>query len=464
MSWSAFLPEGIAIAAALMALIAELFGSREKLWPGYALASGFAAALAANVAIMISGVSGTAFYDGYRIDGMAAIFKAVLLAVSAIAALGVARAEGEVHRGEFYLLMSLSVLGAMAMASAGDLLVLFIALELTVLPSYAMAALKRDRRSAEAALKYFLLGMLASAIFIYGATLIFGFTGSISFTGIADALSRNGVSPIVIVGLVALVAGLGFKVSAVPFHFWAPDICEGVDASVAPYLAVGPKAGGFAALVHLFPLAFGSIGAAWTSLFAIIAVASMFVGNLSALSQTHVRRLLGYSGIAHAGYLLVGLAVMEGYARTSLAFYFLAYSAATLGAFLVVLAASSSVGESVEDFAGLSRRAPGLSLAMAVFLFSLVGLPPLAGFIGKFYLFSAAVRGGLTWLAVVGVVNSVISLGYYSSIIRQMYLVKPISTSTVSAPWALKGAIYLLVAVICIVGLYPSFILSYIKV
>ncbi len=359
--------------------------------------------------------------------------------------------------------MSLSVLGAMAMASAGDLLVLFVALELTVLPSYAMAALKRDRRSAEAALKYFLLGMLASAIFIYGATLIFGFTGSISFAGIADALSRNGVSPIVIVGLVALVAGLGFKVAAVPFHFWAPDICEGVDASVAPYLAVGPKAGGFAALVHLFPLAFGTMGTAWTSLFAIIAVASMFVGNLAALSQTHVRRLLGYSSIAHTGYLLVGLAVLGGYARTSLAFYFLAYSAATLGAFLVVLAASSAVGESIEDFAGLSRRAPGLSLAMAIFLFSLVGLPPLAGFIGKFYLFWAAVRGGLTWLAVVGVVNSVISLGYYSSIIRQMYLVKPVSNSSVSTPWPLKGAIYSLVAVIGVVGIYPSLILPYVR-
>ncbi|MCL5292919.1 MAG: NADH-quinone oxidoreductase subunit N [Actinobacteria bacterium] len=461
MSWSVFAPEIIVFAVALIALLIELDRDVKRPWLGYVIGMGFIGALVADAVLLGAGVTETAFNGGYRIDALAAAFKAILLAASALVAIATARVSiAGAKRGEFYLLLSLSVLGATMMASAGDLLVLFLSLELTVLPSYALVALKRDGRSTEAALKYFLLGMVASAIFIYGASLTFGLTGSISFTDIAASLSRTGMSPALVIGIITLLAGLGFKIAAVPFHFWAPDVYEGADVPVASYLAVGPKAGGFAAIIRLFVVALGPAATTWAPLFAIIAVGSMLVGNLAALSQTTVRRLLGYSSIAHTGYLLVGLAVVSGYARTSLIFYFLVYSAAVLGAFLIVLAAAPTVGESIEGFAGLSKRAPGLSFAMAVFLFSLVGLPPLAGFIGKFYLFSSAVRGGMVWLAVVGVVNSVISFGYYSNIIRQMYLVKPVASSEVSVPWPLKATIYFLVAAIAVIGIYPSAILT----
>lgn len=459
MNWIAFAPEAIVLLVALVALGFELIDESEKPWLGYIAGFGFALAFLADAYLMVQGVRGTAFYDGFRVDTMALAFKAVLLVTTALVAISTSRSE----KGVFYILLSFSALGTLLMASASDLIVLFVSLELTVLPSYALAALKKDGRSAEAALKYFLLGMLASAVFVYGASLLFGITGEISYTGIARALTGQALSPMLVLSLVTLLAGLGFKVAAVPFHFWAPDVYEGADVSVATYLAVGPKAGGFAAAARLFAIALAGVASAWTPLFAIIAIASMFVGNLTALTQTRVRRLLGYSSIAHTGYLLVGLAVVGGAARTALLFYFMVYAAATLGAFLVVLAAESVVGESIDDFAGLSSRAPALSFAMAVFLFSLTGVPPLAGFIGKFYLFSSAVQGGLVWLAIIGVLNSVISFGYYSGILRQMYLVKPVATGKVAVQPGAMAAIYTLVLAIALIGVYPSVILPYIN-
>ncbi|MHB0976561.1 MAG: NADH-quinone oxidoreductase subunit N [Candidatus Aquicultorales bacterium] len=463
MNWTALAPEAIVLAIALAALLSELVSDNDKPWLGYLAGFGFAAALVVDASFILSGTVFKGFHGGYEVDAMALAFKAVLLAVAALVAVSTARTEVRTGHGIYYLLLSFSALGAMMMASAADLIVLFVALELTVLPSYAMAALKRDEHSTEAAAKYFLLGMLATAIFIYGASLVFGLTGAISFEGIARELGGARMTPALVIGIITLLTGLGFKVAAVPFHFWAPDVCEGADIPVASYLAVGPKAGGFGAAARLFTVALAGAAPTWAPLFAIIAVASMFIGNLAALAQTRVRRLLGYSGVAHTGYLLVGLAVVGGYAQTSLLFYFLVYAAATLGAFLVVLATSGSVGENIEDFAGLSQRSPALSFAMAIFLFSLTGLPPLAGFIGKFYLFSSAVQGGLVWLAVVGVVNSVISFGYYSRIIRQMYLAKPVAHADVNVPVPVMASIYFLVAAIGLIGIYPSVILPYIN-
>jgi len=289
-------------------------------------------------------------------------------------------------------------------------------------------------------------------------------TGQTNFTAIANALAGQAIQPLLLVGMVMIVVGLGFKVAAVPFHFWAPDVYEGAPVPVASFLAVGPKAGGFAALIHFFPVALAVAAPIWAGLFAILAVLSMLLGNLAALAQTQVRRLLGYSAVAHTGYLLVGLAVADSFGYTSLIFYFLVYSLAALGSFLVILATTErGLGENVTDFAGLYKRAPMLALAMAIFLFSLVGIPPFAGFMGKVYLFGAAVRGDLIWLAVIGVLNSVISFGYYVTVIRQMYLVNPPTNEGLPVSKPLYLSIVLIMAAVVFLGVYPSAFLSIIN-
>jgi NADH-quinone oxidoreductase subunit N len=388
----------------------------------------------------------------------------VLIATTALVVLGVMRAKITLGDGEFFSLILFSVLGTMFMASATDLIMLFIALELTVLPAYILTGSKKTARSSEAALKYFLLGIVASVILLYGMTLIFGLTGQTNFVALRDALSGQAVQPLLIVSMIMVIVGLGFKVAAVPFHFWAPDVYEGSPVPVASYLAVGPKAGGFAAIIHFFPVALASAVPAWAAIFAVLAVLSMSIGNLAALAQTHVRRLLGYSAVAHTGYLLVGLAVADSFGYASLIFYFFVYSLAALGAFLVVLATTErGIGEDVTDFAGLSKRAPLLSVAMAIFLFSLVGLPPFAGFMGKLYLFGAAVKSDLVWLAVIGVLNSVISFGYYVTVIRQMYLVRPVTEEIVTVSKPLYLSILLVMAAVIFLGVYPTAFLSIIN-
>jgi NADH-quinone oxidoreductase subunit N len=400
----------------------------------------------------------------FSIDLTATVLKGILLATTALVVLATLRSRMTIGEGEFFSMMLFSVLGTMFMASATDLIMLFIALELTVLPAYILVGSKKTAGSAEAALKYFLLGLVASVILLYGMSLVYGLTGQTNFTAIANALAGQAIEPLLLVGMVMIVVGLGFKVAAVPFHFWAPDVYEGAPVPVASFLAVGPKAGGFAALIHFFPVALAVAAPIWAGLFAILAVLSMLLGNLAALAQTQVRRLLGYSAVAHTGYLLVGLAVADSFGYTSLIFYFLVYSLAALGSFLVILATTErGLGENVTDFAGLFKRAPMLALAMAIFLFSLVGIPPFAGFMGKVYLFGAAVRGDLIWLAVIGVLNSVVSFGYYVTVIRQMYLVNPPTNEVLPVSKPLYLSIVLIMAAVVVLGVYPSAFLSIIN-
>jgi len=465
-NWLALTPEMIIFGFSIIVLLGELFLSKtSKHMLGAVTLVGLVASLVSLGYIW--NLQATEFNGMFSVDLTANVLKAILLVTTALVVLGVLKVNVLMGEGEFFSLLLFSVLGTMFMASSADLIMLFIALELTVLPSYILTASKKTRQSTEAALKYFLLGMISSVILLYGMTLLFGLTGETNFAAIAGKLAGHPIQPALVASMLMIVVGLGFKIAAVPFHFWAPDVYEGSPIPVASYLAAGPKAGGFAAIIHLFPLAFGVVAPAWAGVFAILAVASMVVGNLVALSQTHVRRLLGYSAVAHTGYLLVGLAVATKLGYASLIFYFLVYSLAALGAFLVVLAlAERGFGENLKDFAGFSRRAPMLALAMAIFMFSLVGVPPFAGFMGKLYLFREAVRSDLIWLAIVGVLNSVISFGYYVTVIRQMYLVSPsegeaVARMQVSKP--LFASIMIIMAAVIVLGVYPNAFLSIIK-
>lgn len=462
-NWFHIAPEIVIFLTAVAVLIGELFlpkGAKSLL--GVGTLFGLIAALISTAALF--GIESAEFSGMFTIDTTATILKAILLAMTSVVVLASLRARVSLGEGEFFSLILFSVLGTMFMASSTDLIMLFIALELTVLPAYILTGSKKSPRSSEAALKYFLLGIVASVILLYGMTLVFGLTGQTGFAELSRALATQGKEPLLIVAMIMIVAGLGFKVAAVPFHFWAPDVYEGSPVPVASYLAVGPKAGGFAALIHFFPVALASITPAWAAVFAALAVLSMVIGNFAALSQTRIRRLLGYSAVAHTGYLLVGLAVADAFGYSSLIFYFLVYGLAALGAFLVILATTErGIGEEVSDFAGLSKRAPILSIAMAIFLFSLVGLPPFAGFMGKLYLFGAAVKSDLIWLAIIGVLNSVVSFGYYVTIIRQMYLVGPVTSDAVSVSRPLFASIILVAAAVVILGVYPTAFLSIIN-
>lgn len=377
-----------------------------------------------------------------RHDVLAQVFKVMVLLAGAITALISVDIKGIGHKGEFYLIIVVSTLGATLLAGAADLIMVFLALETLSIPLYILAAFKReDTRSAESGMKYFLFGSFASAILLYGFSLLYGFTGQTNLYAIAEYLSSEAFanSPVPVLLAMALVfVGFGFKISAVPFHFWTPDVYEGAPTSVTAFVSVASKAASFALLlrflVAVFPesLVIGDyvIQNFWVQLVAVLAAVSMTLGNVVALWQRNIKRLLAYSSIAQAGYTLIGIAALqaqtiEGQASAvaAVTYYMFMYTFTNLLAFAVVILFSESTGsETIADLAGLNRRSPWLALAMTIALLSLAGIPPAAGFFGKFYLFNAAVESGLTWLAIVGVLNAIIALYYYLVVIKVMYV------------------------------------------
>jgi NADH-quinone oxidoreductase subunit N len=465
-NWMAVLPETIIFCTAVAILLGEMIFKADKARRPFAILT--LAGLAASMIALgsIWGLKTSEFFGMFTVDMTANVLKMILLAMTTLVILATINAQTKIGDGEFYSLILFSVFGTMCLASASDLIMLFIALEITVIPAYILTASKRTPRSSEAALKYFLLGVIASVILLYGMTLLYGLSGETNFAAIAAKLSSGMIEPAVVVAMIMIIVGLGFKVAAVPFHFWVPDVYEGSPVPVAAYLATGPKAGGFAAIIHLFPLVLGSTTKAWASVFAALAVLSMVLGNLSALSQTHVRRLLGYSAVAHTGYLLVGLAAANDTAYSALIFYYFVYSLAALGSLLVIFATTEhGIGEDVTNFVGMYRRSPILAIAMAVFMFSLVGIPPFAGFMGKLFLFKAAVESKLLWLTIIGVLNSVVSLGYYITVVRQMWFFKPEDADagpvTVSPP--LYFSIVIILLAVIILGMFPNSLMAVIN-
>lgn len=372
-----------------------------------------------------------------RHDTLAQIFKVMILLAAALTALmsGVTRSHG--RQGEFYLILVVATLGACLVSAAADLIMLFLGLETLSIPLYILAAFRRDDpRSAESGMKYFLFGAFASALMLFGLSLLYGFTGHTSLYALAELLpaaSGNAALP-VLAALVLVVVGFGFKIGAAPFHFWAPDMYEGAPTPVTAFVSVASKAASFALLLRfliaVFPqsLVIGGheIQAFWVALAAFMAVVSMTLGNVLALSQRNIKRLLAYSSIAQAGYALIGVAAIQSQTEQGVAavgFYLFMYTFTNLLAFAVVVFVSEATGsESIAGLAALNRRNPWLALMMTIALLSLGGIPPTAGFFGKFFLFNAAVQADLTWLAIVGVLNAIVALYYYLMVIKVMYV------------------------------------------
>ena len=412
---------------AITLLVVDLF-VRRKGTTALMAAGGLLLAL---VVLIIQSDDQQAVFNGMLVaDSYAGFLQAIFL-VTGLLAIAVAhdylRRMG-IERGEYYPLLLFTISGMMLMSLAGDLIVVFVALELLSLPLYVLAGFARPRpESEEAAMKYFLLGAFASGFLVYGIALVFGATGTTNLAGIAGELS--GGAGLLLVGAVLVLVGLGFKVAAVPFHMWTPDVYQGAPSAVVAFMSVGAKAGGFAALLRVFIAALPDLAAAWAPLTMGLAALTMTWGNIAAIVQGNIKRMLAYSSIAHAGYILIALpaaslpAAAPGAVSAAL-FYLFAYLFSNLGAWAVVLAVErlEGGGLQIDDYSGLSRRRPGLALAMALFMLSLTGLPPTVGFVGKFFIFRAALDAGQIGLALVGVLTSLISAYYYLRVVVVMYM------------------------------------------
>jgi NADH-quinone oxidoreductase subunit N len=424
------LPFLIVAVWAVALLVLDLF-LRRKGTTAVLAAIGLAAGLVAVV--LRFGKSETAFGGMIVADSYADFFQLVFL-ITGLLGIAVAydylRRMG-IERGEYYSLLLFTVSGMMLMSLAGDLIVVFVAIELLSLPLYVLSGFARPAAdSEESAMKYFILGAFASGFLVYGIALVFGATGTTNMASVAAVMgSARADTGLLLVGAAMMLVGLGFKVAAVPFHMWMPDVYQGAPSAVVAFMSVGAKAGGFAALLRVFISALPELGAAWGPVAMGVAALTMTWGNIAAIAQSNVKRMLAYSSIAHAGYILMALAAASvapvAAAATSAAlFYLLAYMFTNLGAWGVVLAVErkEDQGLEIEDYAGLSSRRPGLALAMALFMLSLTGLPPTVGFVGKFFIFRAAIDAGQVWLAVVGVITSLISAYYYLRVVIMMYM------------------------------------------
>jgi NADH-quinone oxidoreductase subunit N len=391
-----------------------------------------------------------AFNGAFVVDGFGAFVKLLILAASSLAILlCIPYLEKERQaRFEYPVLIALACLGMLAMASANDLIALYIGLELQSLALYVLAAFKRDvARSSEAGLKYFVLGALSSGLLLYGASLIYGFVGSVGFDRLAEVLAQPSFTPVpmgVIVGMAFVAAGLAFKISAAPFHMWTPDVYEGAPSSVTAFFAAAPKVAAMALLIRVLTGPFGDLNSQWQQIIWFCAAASMLVGALGAIQQKNVKRLMAYSSIGHMGYALVGLAAGGPEGVRGVLLYLALYVPMTMGAFALIMSMRQD-GRSVEDIAdlaGLSKTHPLMALAMAIFLFSMAGVPPLAGFWGKLAVFLPAIQGGLYILAVIGVLCSAISCFYYIRIVKLMYfddVAEPLDRPVGIAAWVMAG-------------------------
>ncbi len=441
--WTAWLSL-LGLLASGLGLLAWPGGGRLEAFNGMLIADGFAAFLIATTLVSAA--------------------LSVLLAMNYLPRTGL-------DRGEFYVLLLFTVGGMMLMAQAGNLIVVFLALELLSIPLYILSGFARPRpASEEAAMKYFLLGSFASAFLVYGVALVYGATQTTSLSGVMAATLREaaqasaaGQSGLLAIGVGLILVGLGFKVAVVPFHMWTPDVYDGAPSVVTAFMSVGAKAGGFAALLRVFVEAFPGLAPQWALPVAVIAALTMTLGNVAAIAQTNIKRMLAYSSVAHAGYILMGLVAasssetgLRGFAVGASLFYVLAYAITNLGAWAVVMAVERTEGDglALSDYAGLGQRRPGLALAMALFMLSLTGLPPTVGFIGKFYVFRAALDAGYVWLALVGVITSLISAYYYLRIVVIMYM-QPGEGRALSRP-SLNLAVGLTALATFIFGLLPG--------
>jgi NADH-quinone oxidoreductase subunit N len=466
MNYQLLLPEIFLFLWAILILILDFFWKKGKQNLGYLALAG----IAITMFLSLISKNGVLFGGMFLADSFSSFFNFIFLLCGFLTIFSSIDSVRKLSssQGEYFALFLLSMVGMMFLASAGELITLYVALELTTISLYVLAAyLKNDLKSSEAGLKYLILGGISSGILLYGISLIFGLTGTtflreIKMTLITRFLGSGGIGPALILSIVFFIAGFGFKLALVPFHMWAPDVYEGAPTPVTAFLSVASKAAGLAAFVRVFFQSFLVFQIDWGLLVAVLASLSMIIGNIIALLQTNIKRMLAYSSIAQIGYILLGVVAATSRGVASVSFYVFVYLFANMGAFITAITFSHTTGsDEIKDYAGLSRRSPALAAMMAVFMLSLVGIPPLAGFTGKYYLFSAAIEQGYIWLVVVAILTSVISLYYYVGVVRQMYF----QTSTIEKPIAmsapLKIALIISVIGVLLFGVYPNIFLNF---
>lgn len=472
--WHAIAPELVLFATAAMVLVADLFLPQEGKWIAMPLsAAGLFGTLAAVVSLAGDdrGTFAVAGEATFVVNDFALLFKGLFCIIGLmILALSFHYfRRGTYYQGEYYFLMLCGLLGGLVMASARDLIGLFIAIELITIPAVVMSALRKgDAKSNEAALKFFLFGVLSSALMLFGMSLVYGITGSTVLAEIRQniAVVSDASEPVVVLGIFFLLVGFGFKVSAVPFHFWAPDTYEGAPSPVAAFLSTASKIGGFVGLMVLMFEGFPEVADTWRPLFAILAVLTMTFGNLIALRQQHIVRLLAYSGIAQSGYVLVCFALIQPgnsevnqAAITAAIVYLVIYALMDAGAFAAAVAFARKDGSYfISDYSGLWKRSPMLASMMAVFLVSLTGVPPVAGFFAKLFVFIATVRAEVFWLAVVMGMNAVIGAWYYLAVVKRMFFDAPEEEGTVEVPNLLKVAMGTAAVALVAVTVYPPLV------
>jgi NADH-quinone oxidoreductase subunit N len=465
------LPEIVLTVGALVLLLADLMVPRDKqsvlAWVSLAILAATTAALVPVADAHVQIANGL-----MSVDRFALFFKVVFLLAAALTILMSIRyldVEGT-RAGEYYFLILCATLGMMFMAGGTDLITLFIGLETMAIAFYILTGfLKPSRRSNEAAVKYFLLGAFSLGILLYGMSLLYGLSGTTNLRSIATALAGQERDPRLVLAVILVVAGMGFKIAAVPFHMWAPDVYEGAPTPIAAFISVGSSAASFAMLLRIFveslpAMRVSALGAmagpaiGWSDLFQVLAIVTMTVGNFAALTQSNLKRMLAYSSIAHAGYLLIGVVAGTARGYTAMLIYLFVYSFMQLGAFtvLALLRRNDVVGDELKDMNGLFFRQPFAALAMLLFMLSLGGVPPTAGFMGKFWLFGAAIASGYYWLAVIGVLNSAVSLYYYIRIVVFMMLKnEPTGSEPTTSP-ALAVALGVAVVATLGLGMYPQ--------
>ncbi len=468
-----FYPEVVLTATLLIAILADLIFRRSPAVVAAIVMVGF---VVTGIEVLAqSGIEASIFSNMIAVDSFAFLFKLIII-LSAILivmfSLGLAELNSPGRKlGEYYSLLVALTLGMVLMAGASNLLMMYLAIELSSITSYILSGYTKEAPdSSEASLKYVIYGALSSGLMLYGISIVYGLTGSLDIYAINQVLAHGNINLVaLLIAGVLTIAGFGYKISAVPFHFWTPDVYEGAPITITAFLSVASKAGGFAMMIRFFKVTFidSSVvslphggwatfeGFEWYQIIAVISVLTMTLGNLVAIWQNNLKRLLAYSSIAHAGYMLTGVVVLNNEGLAAILVYFIVYMFMNLGAFYVVMLVANKTGsEDIEDYKGLASRAPFVSVALAIFLISLTGLPPTAGFIGKLYLFAALINSGWIWLAIVGALNSVVALYYYVRVFRNMYICDAEHTSPITFPRQQTAIVLLLLVPTILLGLY----------
>ena len=467
MSWTHILPELILTIGGILVMLMESFLKPRSSRFSVALLACLSALAAMGASVwQLHAPAGSAYWGAIYTDAYSSFFHVLIAAILLCSLLVSADYfRGRMHRGELYALMLFGATGMMLMTSASSLLLVFIGLEISSISTYILTGFRKDTATGpEAALKYFLLGSFATAFFLYGVALAFGATGTDNIYTIGSVLVLN-PSPLAVVSLALMLIGLGLKISAAPFHVWTPDVYEGAPSPVTGFMSTGPKAAAFAVLLKILLVAYPTLHPTWSVLLWILAAISMTVGNLGALLQNSVKRMLAYSSIAHAGYILVAFAAGSAEGVAAASFYLVSYAAMNIGAFTILSYAAryEERAASFSDFAGLARRSPFIAATFTLFLLSLIGIPFTGGFFGKFYVFTAALHSGLVWLTVIGLLNSGLAAFYYLRVIATMYMRSPDEgTALTLKPMSFGTATVLVFAAAAtlFLGIVPSHVLD----